>query len=251
MPNTADALRTIDAVRNPARRDSRRRFFASMSVAIAITVFFGFAPTFYLRTYFHPEPLPWLLVLHGLVFSSWIILLLVQTTLVAASRTRLHKRLGIAGAVLAVLVVLVGISTAILRANVDAATRSAALAFLTIPLGDMFVFSVLVGCAFAFRRRVEVHRRVMVLATITILPAAVARLPLEFVFRIHPLAVFALSDLFVVPLFVYDCIRRGRPHRATVLGSLLLVISHPLRFVIGNTHVWLVFANWLVSWKTR
>src|ERR1043166_7061424 len=125
----------IDAIRNPARRGSRRWFFASVSVAIAITVFFGFAPTFYLRTYFHPEPLPGLLILHGLIFSSWIILLLVQTTLVAASRTRLHKRLGIAGAVVAVLVILVGITTAILRTNVDASTRSAALAFLTIPPG--------------------------------------------------------------------------------------------------------------------
>src|ERR1041385_4708019 len=55
----------IDVIRNPIRRASRRWFFASMSAAIAITVFFGFAPTFYLRTYFHPEPLPWLLVLHG------------------------------------------------------------------------------------------------------------------------------------------------------------------------------------------
>ena len=236
----------IDVIRNPIRRASRRWFFASMSAAIAITVFFGFAPTFYLRTYFHPEPLPWLLVLHGLGFSSWIILLLVQTTLIAASRTRLHKRLGIAGAVLAMLVILVGISTAILRTNVDAGTGS--LAFLTIPLGDMFVFGVLVGCAFAFRRRVDVHKRLMILATLTILPAAVARLPLGFIFRIHPLAVFALSDLFLVPLFVYDCVKSGRPHRATVLGSLLLLISHPLRFVIGNTHVWLVFASWLVRW---
>ena len=238
----------IDAIRNSMRRGSRRWFFASMSVAIAITVFFGFAPTFYLRKYFHPEPLPWLLVLHGLVFSSWIILLFVQTTLVAASRTRVHKRLGITGGVLAVLVILVGISTANLRTNVDASTGSAPLKFLTIPLGDMFVFSVLVGWAFAFRHRLGVHKRLMILATITILPAAVARLPLGFIFRIHPLAVFALSDLFIVPLFVYDRITSGRPHRASVFGSLLLVVSHPLRSVIGNTHVWLVFANWLVSW---
>ncbi len=110
----------IDAIRNPIRRRSRSWFFASMSLAIAITVFLGFAPTFYLRPHFHPEPLPWLLVLHGLVFSLWIILVVFQTALLPANNTQLHRRLGIAGAVLAALVIPVGISTAILRTNVNA-----------------------------------------------------------------------------------------------------------------------------------
>ena len=219
-----------------------------MSVAIAVTVFIGFARTFYLRPYFHPEPLPALLVLHGFVFTSWIILLLVQSTLIFAKRTRLHKRLGVAGAALAMLVVLVGVSTAILRTRVDALTGSAPLALLTIPLGDMLLFGILAGCALIFRDRPEVHKRLLILATIAILPAAVVRLPLGFIFRIHPLAFFALSDLFILPLLVYDLVKRGRPHRATVLGGLLLVVSHPLRSVIGNTHLWLIFAAWLTGW---
>ena len=79
-----------------------------MWVAIAITVFFGLAPTFYLRTYFHPEPLPALLVLHGVNRQ------LVDNSVAGADDTRRREAdstsqtMGIAGAVFAVLVVWLG-----------------------------------------------------------------------------------------------------------------------------------------------
>ena len=226
-----------------------RLFFTSMCVAIALTVFIGFAPTFFLRPLFHTEPLVPLLILHGVVFTAWIALLLVQTTLIATRRTRIHRRLGIAGAVLAVLLIVVGTTTAIIRAQVTGLPGSPSpLVFLTIPLGDMLVFGILVGCAFYFRHRADTHKRLMILATIAILPAAVARLPLGFIFRFSPLAFFAVSDLFIVPCLIYDFVVRGRPHRATVLGGLLIVVSHPLRFLIGNTDAWINFATWLTHW---
>jgi hypothetical protein len=124
------------------------------------------------------------------------------------------------------------------------------LVFLTIPLGDMLVFAILVGAAFYFRRRVDTHKRLMLLATITVLPAAVSRLPFAFIERATtPLMSFGLSDLFIVPLLIYDLVTRGRPHRATVLGGSFLVLSHALRLVIGNTHAWLAFATWLTQWS--
>ncbi len=232
-----------------AAQRRERRFFTGMCVAIAITVFVGFAPTFYLRPFFHPEPLIPLLILHGLIFTAWIVLLLIQTTLIATKRTRIHRRLGIAGAVLAVLLILIGTTTAIIRAKVTGVPGSPSpLVFLTIPLGDMLVFGILVGCAFYFRHRADIHKRLMILATIAILPAAVARLPLGFILRISPLAFFALSDLFIIPCLIYDFATRGRPHRATLFGGLLIIASHPLRFWIGNTNAWLNFATWLTGW---
>ena len=85
--------------------DAKRRervFYTGMSIAIAITVFAGFSRTWFLRPYFPQiQPLIPLLILHGIVFSSWIALFITQTSLVAAKRTRTHMRLGIAGGVLA------------------------------------------------------------------------------------------------------------------------------------------------------
>ena len=238
----------------PHKRDQSKRrerlFYTGMAVAFVVTVFAGFARTFYLRPHFQTQPLIPLLALHGIVFTSWIALLLTQTTLVATKRTRTHMRLGVAGGLLASLMIVIGTVTAIVRAKGPSPVPGVnPLSFLTIPLGDMLVFATLVGAAFYFRRRADTHKRLMLLATIAILPAAVARLPFAFIQQYGPLAFFGLSDLFIVPCLIYDIVTRGRPHRATVLGGALIVTSHPLRLVIGNTHAWLVFATWLTHWS--
>lgn len=245
------AVENKSGITAPARSTGRRRtplFYSGMAVAVLITVFAGFAPTYYLRSYFGTPPLIPLLHLHGLVFTAWLVLFLAQTLLVAARRTNVHRRLGIAGAVVAVLMLAVGTFTAIIRAKLSAPPDGASpLIFLTIPLGDMLVFAILVGAGFYFRRRTDVHKRLMLLATISILPAATARLPFAFIQQTGPLAFFGLADLFIVPCLIYDLITRGRPHRATVWGGLILVASHPLRLLVGNTHAWLTFATWLTE----
>ena len=226
-----------------------RLFYTAMAAALVITVFAGFSRTFYLRPMFHPEPLMPLLYVHGFIFTLWIALLLTQTTLIATQRTRTHMRLGIAGMLLASLMIVIGTVTAIVRAKGASPIPGVnPLSFLTIPLGDMLVFMILVGSAFYFRRRLEIHKRLMLLATIAILPAAVARLPFAFIQQYGPLAFFGLSDLFIVPCLLYDISTRGRPHRATVLGGALIVLSHPLRLIVGNTHAWLAFDTWLTRW---
>lgn len=239
---------TASPVINNRRRE--RIFYSGMAVLIVITVFSGFARTFYLRPYFQTQPLIPLLIIHGTIFTSWLALLLTQTTLVATKRIQVHRRLGIAGGVLAVLMLLIGTITAIIRAKViDIPPGSPPpLTFLTIPLGDMLVFGILVGAAFYFRRKLDTHKRLMLLATIGILPAAVARLPFDFIVNGGPLVFFGLSDLFIIPCLLFDIITRGRPHRATVLAGLLIVGSQPLRLGIGGTQAWLTFATWLTSW---
>lgn len=231
-------------------RARERVFFTGMSVAFLIIVFAGFARTFFLRPYFQSQPLMPLLIFHGVIFSAWIALFLTQTTLIATKRARTHMRLGIAGVVLATLMIVIGVGTAIVRAKGPSPIPGVnSLTFLTIPLGDMLVFAILVGAAFYFRRRADTHKRLMLLATIAILPAAVARLPFTFVEQGGPLVFFGLTDLFIVPCLIYDIVTRGRPHRATVIGAALIVISHPLRLVIGGTNAWLAFATWITQWS--
>ena len=242
-------MQTLAAHERLINRRRERLFYMGMGLAFVVTVFAGFAPTFYLRPYFQSEPLIPLLKLHGFVFSLWLVLLVTQTALIATNRTRIHRKLGVAGVVLAFLMIVIGTTTAIIRVKLIQVPPGAPspLVFLTIPLGDMLVFALLVGGGFFFRRRVDVHKRLMILATIAILPAAVSRLPVAFIQQGGALAFFGLSDLFIVPCLVYDIITRGRPHRATILGGLLIVVSHPLRFIIGNTHAWLVFASWITK----
>ena len=231
------------------KRRAERIFYTAMSVAILITVFAGFSRTWFLRPYFQTQPLLPLLIAHGIIFSSWIVLFLTQTTLIAAKRTRVHMRLGIAGGVLASLMLVIGMYTALVRSKGPSPIPGVnTLSFLTIPLGDMLMFGILTGAALYFRRRPDTHKRLMLLGTIAILPAAVARLPFRFVETGGPLVFFGLSDLLILPMIIFDIATRGRPHRATLIGGALIVISHPLRMVVGGTQAWLAFATWITQW---
>jgi hypothetical protein len=221
-----------------------RLYYVGMAVVIATIAFAGFAPSYYLRWHYDSPPLMPLLHLHGLVFTSWLVLLVVQTSLVAAGRVDLHRRLGVAGAVLAGLMVVVGTVTAVIRAGQGAAPPGVSpLAFLAVPLGDIVVFASLVASALHFRRRPDVHKRLMLLATISLMAAPIARLP--FVLQGGPPAFFGLADLLIVACVAYDIISRGRLHRATVFGGLVIVLSQPLRLMLSGTGAWLRFAEWL------
>jgi len=232
-----------------AGRRRERFFYIGIAIVIVGVVFGGFARTYFLRPYFTSQPLMPLLHLHGIVFTSWLVLYLTQTLLVAAKRTDIHRRLGIAGAVIAVLMVLIGTITAIIRAQQGATPTEglSPLVFLVIPLADMLVFAILIGAGFYFRRQPDVHKRLMLLATISILAAAIARLPFAFL-QAGPPAFFGVTDLFIAACFIYDLITRGRVHRATALGGLLIVASQPLRLMIGGTDAWIAFATWLTRW---
>ena len=231
------------------RKRRERLFYIGMSVAVMITVFAGFSRTYYLRPHFTSAPLMPLLHLHGLVFSSWLLLFVTQTTLVAAHRTDIHRRLGILGGVIATLMILIGVSTAVIRAKQGATPLPdiSPLSFLVIPLGDMFVFATLIGAGFYFRRRPDVHKRLMMLATISILAAAIARLPFA-IMQAGPPVFFGLTDVFVVACVLYDLVTLKRIHRATAFAGLFIVASQPLRLMLGGTQVWLTFAAWLTHW---
>ncbi|HEX2220400.1 MAG TPA: hypothetical protein VHG35_16465 [Gemmatimonadales bacterium] len=232
-----------------ARSASRRRehvFYLGMALAVILVVFAGFARTYYLRPWFTADALRPLLHLHGVVFTAWVVLLLGQVTLVAGGRVGVHRRLGVAGMALASVLVLVGATTAIIRAKEGFAPPGGPppLVFLIIPFADMVVFAALVGAGFAFRRRGDTHKRLMVLATISLLAAPIARLPFG-VMEAGPPAFFGLTDLFLVPMLVFDLVTRGRIHPATGWGALAIVASQPLRLILGGTSAWLAFAGWM------
>ena len=227
-------------------RTVEHRFFTAMAIAIAVTVLAGFARTYYLRAYFDSPPISPLLHLHGLVFSSWVALYLAQTSLVAADRVRLHRRLGVAGGVLAVILVLVGVTTAIVRVRQGFSPPGGPPppVFLVVPLTDMALFGGLVAAALYFRRQMAVHKRLMLLGTIALLAAPIARLPFGLL-QSGILAVFAASDLFVVALIAYDFAMYRRIHRATAWGGFAVVASQPLRLMLGGTSAWQAVAGWL------
>ena len=219
-----------------------------VAILIPILVLIGFARTYYLKGLFGTPALPGLLVhLHGFVMTSWVVLFMTQVWLVAARRTRIHQRLGILGAILAALVCLVGVATAIAAAARGAAAGPEALRFLVVPFGDLLVFAILIGTALYFRRRMDIHKRLMLLTVVAILPPAFARFPLHFIQTGGSSEVFGLTDLFLLGCIIFDTIKHRRLHPVFLWGTLLLVGSQPLRLLLGSTDLWMRFATWLVG----
>jgi hypothetical protein len=229
-------------------RPGPRRFYVGVAVAVFITVFLGFSRTYFLKGYYGTPELSFLLHVHGLVFTSWVLLFLAQATLVATGRTDLHRKLGVGGAVLAGLLLIVGTATAIMRVKGGRPSPIPGvppLSFLAVPLFDMVVFAILIGAGLALRRRPDTHKRLLTLATIALTSAPIARL--SFVRPAGPPAFFGLTDLFIVAMLVYDLSTTRKVHPATIWGGLVIVASQPLRLMISGTPAWLAFAGWLTS----
>jgi hypothetical protein len=222
-----------------------RLFYTGMAIAVALVVLVGFARTYYLRPQYFDQGLPLYLQVHGAVFTAWIALLVVQTMLVATRRTPLHRIVGWAGAVLAALVVIVGVTTAIVfgRANIEAGLGDEVRAFMTTPIFSMTCFLILVAAAIVYRARPQTHKRLMLLATINLLDAPIARWP----GAPGPTAVYVLVDLFIVGGMLYDLVTRRRVDPAYVWGGAIVVGSQFLREVVGQTAVWQAFARALIG----
>jgi hypothetical protein len=225
-----------------------RRFATRVAVAAALIVFVGFTRTYYLKGIFGTPALSSGLVhLHGIVMTLWFALFMVQARLIAAHRTDLHRRVGVVGALLAVLVLVVGVTTAIVAAKRGFTPGPPPLVFLSIPLGDMLVFAVLVSLGLLFRRRSDIHRRLMLLSCVGILGAAISRIPLGFIETGGPLTFFGLTDLCVLACVVFDTVKNRRLHPAFGWGVLFIVASQPLRLMLTGTAVWMQFATWLTA----
>lgn len=233
--------------RMPARINDRRLYILA-AIVIPLIVLAGFARTYYLKPFFNTPDLPNRIVqLHGIVMTAWVLLFIVQISLVATRRVRVHQRLGIAGGVLAALVVVVGVFTALYAAAREVTPGPSPLAFLVVPLGDMVTFSVLIGLALYFRRKPQVHKRLMLLAAIGLLTPAIARIPFSFIYTGGPLAFFGLTDLVLIAFVAYDTFKHRRLHPVFLWGSIFIIALQPVRLLLAGTSAWMNFAAALVA----
>ena len=232
---------------SPGRGSAERRFFMGTALAILATVLVGFSRSFFLRPLFPdwPSPSETIFYVHGAVFTAWIVLLVAQASLVAGGRTELHRKIGPFSALLAVAMVVLGTLGALIAARRAAGFVQVPvppLQFLAIPMFDMILFATFVWLAIAKRHNPQAHKRWMLLATVNLVTAAIARWP--GVLALGPLAFFGLTDLFVIALGIWDFRARGRLHPVTLWGGLLIIVSQPLRLVASSTQGWLAFARW-------
>jgi len=232
---------------------ARSRFYPLFALFLALVVFAGFARTFYLREWFDVPPITVLLYLHGIVFSMWVALYIIQTRLIAAHQVRAHMRLGIAGLVLAALVVAVGLANVLVSASAPRvrAMGMASNHFVFVPFFVLVVFTCLVTAAVALRRKPALHKRLMTLAMIAILPPATARLIALAGLRENFLLLqTSATAAFVIFCLAGDWIKHRVLHPVYAIGGALLVLSWPFRVWVAQTDAWGRVGSWMAKMGT-
>jgi hypothetical protein len=213
-----------------------------MAVAAVATVVVGFAPSFS-----RPATSPAMtsrVVVHATLFSTFIVLFVVQTLLVATGHTRLHRRLGVAAAALAAILVVITppVVLGLARRGLPAPDP---FLFMCILLVELLGFAVFVGGGIYYRHRPETHKRLMLLGITSMLGPGVSRWPIA---AANPgPVVFTVVLVFVAAAPILDVVMGRRINRVSLWGGLALLASGPLRFVVGQSAVWHQLARWMVG----
>lgn len=244
------------------QRVARSRFYVWMA-GVSVLVAFGlFAPTYWLqipaRT-FTGSPL---LHLHGLLFSAWTLFFLSQTLLAASGRTESHRAWGMLGIALATAMLFSGLATAILamKGGIAAGNGDTARAFAIVPVSAMVIFAGFVAAAIARIKRPESHKRLMLLATVSILQAPLDRIFFALQAGIAPglrpgsvpppppeatLPSGLITIVLILVAVTYDWRTRGRPHTVYVVGGAIVAAAIFLRIPLGDTAAWQATAGFL------
>ena len=220
-------------------RVADRVFFSVMPFVMLAMVLYGFARTYFLVGMV-AAPLPNKLIhLHGAAFTSWMILLIVQTALVSTKHVKWHMKLGLFGFGLAVAMVVLGSLAA-----VNAMQRGSGplgldpQTFFVIPVSGMLLFWTLVFFAFKLRRNAEAHKRLILMATMAIMDAAVGRWQHPAILqRIPPMQDLVILTLLLL-LVGFDLFNLHRVSKYTWRGALLVVAVHAVRVPLGHTAAW-------------
>ena len=249
----------MTAAQSPQARAEPHRFYMWMAYACAGIAFAGFAPTYWAPLATGSASAPAIVHLHGLLFSAWTIFFIVQTTLVSQGRVEHHRTLGLLGIALATAMLFVGIAAQIhsIRIGIEAGLENHNRAFSIVPVTIILTFAALVAAAIANIKRPEIHRRLMLVATISILPPAIARLialgvgvpiapghPPPLVFSLAP---STASDLLIVIAMIYDWRTRGSPHRTYLTAGACLLAIQLIRVPLGPSAAWRAVTDGLLA----
>lgn len=226
---------------SPAARD--RKFYIGIAIVMLFTALIGFSRTYFLGLISgHPTTITGRIPnatvhLHAVLFTSWLLLFIVQTSLVATHRVKVHRKLGYFAIALAAAMVVVGVRTAVEAARLGAVPPGAnPWRFIAIPFGDITTFAGFFLAAVLWRNDRDKHKRLMVLASVCLMSAALVRWP--GVLRVGALLSYALTLVFPIAAAAYDRWSRGRVHPVYWWGLALIVLGVGVRVILLGSPAW-------------
>ena len=249
---------STSAVASADRLRERSSFYFYFSLVFVAIAFGGFARTYLIPAATGTFDGPPLLHVHGILFLGWTVLLAVQTNFAARGRIDRHRALGLVGISLATAMVFTAVAVVVRGLSYGSAIGNGhgAKVLAVVPLTPIVLFVVLFSCAIAKVRKPEIHKRFIMLASIALLPPAIARVLLiffgdgtrpnfaspvddiDFVLKASLAAAFIAYVPLIAVLGVRDWRMVGRPHRVYWLGGLAMIVVQLLRVPLARTELW-------------
>jgi hypothetical protein len=233
-------------------------FYFYMALACMAVAFLGFAPTYWLplaKRSFSASPV---VHCHGLLFFAWSLYFAFQSWLAASGKITRHRAIGMIGVSLATAMTIFGFLVSVHSMQRAAAAGMAddGIAFSIVPLSGIAFFAVVFALAIAAVRKPEIHKRLMLLAGISLLDAAVARWFITFLAPPGPagpppvpvtIPPAIIAYLLLVVAIVHDWRTRGRPHPVYVYGGLALITVKFLNWPISVSSAWHSLAGGILA----
>lgn len=250
---------SMQSVPMPGAQHLAKRFYFVMALTALIIAVLGFVPTYFMPLASGTFSAPAIVHIHGLLFFGWTLFFCLQSWLVTAGRTPSHREWGMAGIALATAMVFsVFIAAgAMIHLRTAAGYGTQALAFTWVQIGGMLFFGGAVAAAIANVRKPDVHKRLMLLATMSLLDAPIARWVLGFTGAIPapgaPPAVAQvfvaslIADLLLLAAIAFDWRTRGRPHPVYLIGGAVLFVYQATRTMVSETSAWQAIASWIAG----
>jgi hypothetical protein len=243
---------TAPAPRKVGRAGRRPQLYFNTAVAFAIIAVLGFTPTYWIPIATGTLTLHPATHVHGVLFFTWVVFVAVQAMLVSCGQTSWHRDAGLLGIALAALMVFSGMLATIvhLRAGLEGPRPEIARAAAALSVSGMLLFTAFVTAAVATIRRPAWHKRLIVLASMEVLGAAVGRL-VRLMPGVAPSEGFVimtmLLDAGLVAIVLADRRSTGRVHSAWILGGGVLLAMHVARLALPQTTPWVAFTRWLAA----
>ena len=213
-------------------------FYFAMALLFAVVVVAGFSQSIDANLFHAPVPRPLLLWFHGAAFASWVVFFIVQSSLVRMRKVSVHRLLGWFGAGLATAMVVLGFTTAVVMTRFDEYQlhEAGVESFMAIPFWDMIAFGTLVGLAISWRKKPELHRRLLFIATCCLMDAPFGRFAYIFNNNLY----FLCLDVLILLGVGRDLVVDRRVNKVYLYALPLLVVGQALAvyLYVGNPVWW-------------
>lgn len=246
-------------------RDATRRFYVWMAAACFAIAVLGFMPTYFVPMAQGRLAAPPLVHIHGIILFAWVAFFWTQTWLVSRGRVLAHRSWGLLGIAIVTAMVFVVIAIVSLRVTQAALPGQPAnlphdiKAFAWVSIGGLAFFVPVFVAAIVNIRRPEAHKRLLLLGTISLLPAPIARwflvllapapdpnappyppglpqiTPPPVAMTVGPALV---ADLLLIAAIAYDWRTRGRPHPVYLIGGAVLLLIQLTAVPVSESAAW-------------